>query len=72
MVVGALVRSAHNRNHQVGVLPNLGVSNRRLQKMTMFLNPSLEIKRGQFRHDVLSLANPWANLPSTAKGKSGI
>jgi len=44
VIIGAMVRAAHNGDDEVGVLPDLLIANRGFQEMRVVLNPALEIQ----------------------------
>ncbi len=45
MKVSTFIRSADDRDHQLGIRPDLLITNRRLEQMRMFIDPSFEIER---------------------------
>ena len=53
VVVGALVGPADDRDHEIGILPDLGIADRRLQQVTVLVDPFLEIEWGDLRHRCL-------------------
>jgi hypothetical protein len=50
MVIRALVRTADNEGHHVGIFPDLFVAHRWLQEVPVFLDPALEVECSQFGH----------------------
>ncbi len=43
--VGALVGTADDGDHHIGVLPDLNVTDRRLEQMAVFIDPGAKIER---------------------------
>lgn len=55
VIVGALVRPADDGDDEVGILPDLGVANRRLQLLTMISDPMTEVEgRSMGQHGAVS------------------
>jgi len=45
MKVSTFVRAANHRNHQLGIGPDLQISDRRLEQVRMLVDPPTEIER---------------------------
>jgi hypothetical protein len=50
MKVSTLIWTADNESHHVSVLPDLLVSDRRLQQVAIFIDPGLKVECRQLRH----------------------
>src|SRR5210317_2487868 len=58
VVIRALVRTADNKGHHVGIFPDLLVTHRRLQEMPVLLYPVLKVKCSKLRHRRVTLNRP--------------
>jgi hypothetical protein len=47
----ALVGTAHDHHHELLILPDELIADRRLQEVTVFVDPGIEGERCELRHD---------------------